>query len=1272
MTKDIMAARDAGCRAVDYTNDSEAEVPASGSDTAEHEPGSDKKQEKPNGPENPLEDDTEAAETPSSTTKDTPGDSADTDAHARTLAHTAPGRCDLSSRHIDLLRTESPGLATHGRAREDARPDNLFLTGATLPTGLIRVVVQVLQGWSGYHTNRAARAPTANISEEAQRRYYEPGGRRRHEHEMRFPSPRKARRELVSRHKDQGSNEDDDDPRHGDQDDSSEIPRPSKQLDRDHPAHDLATFYEHGGPVDGAGPKAYTEYCLIVRALVSRYGKAVPAKAIKDALSDEAEKEISRNGGPSEIDVTNDHLRRTKNFQRDGADVYMNGPTEYEIGQGVKNLFEALPRGADPKEVTDAIADLAEHGNRKKLDALYLADDPRHGDQEEDDYEEDDIGLGEWEGSVDIDPDHGHEDEWLEETNSNEKVRHGPKGGEDRLDDENEGTARHDTSQNTEQEDTNPDHGKDREAGPEAHQPTGKNEGTGPTGRPRPNGHHSDSHSAHAPRELLSLLSRPTTTGFDNRPPLTPENRRSERSDLISQVDICFVNPPSTPSPNGPAERVFEGGSPRVEEAPVKGRCTREQWGWLAPRARSQGEQWMFLRLVERARACQYESGSGEDDGWLVMSSEELHEDYGISYPTERAWRGSSLIEVWEDGEYVSPEEAKRKGTEPEARKFRVREEALREWTRLGAEGGSRRYKAHRRELVRTRKPQPMTTDLYDENRNDIPGLVKEALEVLMEADHELRLDAIEEAEKEIAQREGAEARHQLTSLRLAKEATKRQVIGEQAGVATLQNAYKIQKVSGRISFKRGGPQGLMQEIKAAAYDLEKYRNFDIRSCHTKAMEQVAEELAEVGVNVSVEPWKRYPGKYEIATRYNLPVSLVKVVEHSVKYGAVLPCSVAQVKEFYVDDDEDEEETHNWPSVAKEVKKHAEKGLIDDVDEALQTLRDVFKEMREVVTQMAEALLGDYYEAVHSGGWMENACGVTFAKHKYEPGHEQRSKVMAWALQGLEAAFCHSLTILSADSEAFSVVANEHDGLIIRKDTDSEGAFQEALSDATQKAREKSGFHLAEFVEKPFADEEDVQALYGDEGEPSEEPSEEASEGYHSEEHQAADVPAEVPAGGGDGISGDGAAGEPVLAEAQDEEAGKETRDDGTSDRVVCEDDHPGPGTIVYKEGMPDSIPDTPDPPSGSSQRPSQQQHEQDDVPPDQSPASPDETRGSGDEELDPIDILLKAGVHPGGVEAHYNEAGAESEKTPPDSGNEEPFWKEGPSRIDKLRSVPD
>jgi hypothetical protein len=546
------------------------------------------------------------------------------------------------------------------------------------------------------------------------------------------------------------------------------------------------------------------------------------------------------------------------------------------------------------------------------------------------------------------------------------------------------------------------------------------------------------------------------TNGLGTNPTDTPQNRRSERSDGSGEVDICFVNPP------------------------VRERCNRQQWARLTRVTESIQEQLVVLQLINSSWAATYNSGEEEDGRWVVMSHEVLHEEYKVPYPTENMWRNSSIIEAKQDGRYVSPDEAREKDERPEARELRVTQEFLDEWTRLGAEGGAYRYKAHRRKLVRTREPQAMTTQLYDENRNDIPELVEDALRVLQDVNQEIIVSAIEEAEESIANREGAEARDQLTSLRLAKETVERQVIQQQNGVAQLQNAYEIQEISGRVSFKRGGPQGLMGEVKAKAYDLDGYRNFDIKSCHTSAFKQVAKMLGNIGVDINVTAWERYPGKYEVAANTGLPVSLVKVVEHAVKYGAVIPHSLDQARYY-------EEQSGHYPAIAQEVKKQEQQGLLEDADAALETLNDLFVEMREVVIEMAEALLTDFYDAHHSGGWMENACGVSFGRHTWAEGHEQRSKVMAWMLQGLEAAFCHWITKLSAESEAFTVVANEHDGLIIRKDVDDEQAFQDALSAAISKAQERSGFEEAEFVEKAFADEEDVQELYGEDEEAQEE-----------------------------------------------------------------------------------------------------------------------------------------------------------------------------------------
>ena len=86
---------------------------------------------------------------------------------------------------------------------------------------------------------------------------------------------------------------------------------------------------------------------------------------------------------------------------------------------------------------------------------------------------------------------------------------------------------------------------------------------------------------------------------------------------------------------------------------------------------------------------------------------------------------------------------------------------------------------------------------------------------------------------------------------------------------------------------------------------------------------------------------------------------------------------------------------------------------------------------------------------------------------------------MAWMLQGLEAAFIHSITILSAESDDFSVVANEHDGLIVRQEADDEVTFSQALRRGMEVARHMSGFYRAQLVEKPHADEDDVVEMYG-------------------------------------------------------------------------------------------------------------------------------------------------------------------------------------------------
>jgi hypothetical protein len=465
-----------------------------------------------------------------------------------------------------------------------------------------------------------------------------------------------------------------------------------------------------------------------------------------------------------------------------------------------------------------------------------------------------------------------------------------------------------------------------------------------------------------------------------------------------------------------------------------------------------QAERLLFIHLLRCGLTARY-SASGDGEGWVIVTSKKLVREMGAPRRSEMVWRGSTLIECKDDGYYSY--------SDGEAREMRIPEEVLHEYLSLG--DGSRRYWLHTDEPERTDAPGPMATTLRDEHGNAYPELIDKALRILSEVEHPIRLSAIEDAEEGLLQRGARKAQIQLVQLRLSKETIERQVIRREDDRSFLRNAYEVQELSGRLSFKRGGPQGLLAAVKARAY--EGLTNYDIASCHTVALRQVADLLRDVDARIDLTPLEEYlerGGKDWAARHYGLPRKLVKITEHAVKYGAVLPCSVAQAKLF-------EEQSGHYPEVAKAAQKHA-----TDADKALRKLYDCFSDIRQVVLQIADALLTTYYDATKKrGSWMMyNACGIGFRPSDYEEGHQQRSKVMAWMLQGLEAAFVHSITILSEEYD-YTVIANEHDGAII------DGTVPE---EAIERARTMSGFHHAEFVIKPFADEDDIEAVYGEVG----------------------------------------------------------------------------------------------------------------------------------------------------------------------------------------------
>jgi hypothetical protein len=341
-------------------------------------------------------------------------------------------------------------------------------------------------------------------------------------------------------------------------------------------------------------------------------------------------------------------------------------------------------------------------------------------------------------------------------------------------------------------------------------------------------------------------------------------------------------------------------------------------------------------------------------------------------------------------------------------------------------------------------------------------------------------------------------------------------------GVAYIQNAYEIQEVSGRKTFRRGGPQGLPAVLKSFAYSMEDVYNYDIKSSQTTGLRQLAEDLRRVGYDVDTEALDTYierGGKDWVTQNYDLPRSLVKRVEHAIKFGAGIPDSMESAYRLRFDDDNN----FDMPEIAEHVEEYYTHR--EAQNRVLSDLNEVFGPQVQMIEDLAEGLITAYWDA-HSqaggrgkGRFMRNHAGITFCKHDhrepvyengelvdYKYGHEAHSQAMAWYLQGLEAAYVDAITILSTEYD-YEVMANEHDGCI------TTGRVPDR---AKRRAREISGSRNAKLVPKRFEDEEDVRELCNKHGfnYPSPPFEETSTDPCKTQENPGDDEPQSKPASG--------------------------------------------------------------------------------------------------------------------------------------------------------------
>lgn len=122
----------------------------------------------------------------------------------------------------------------------------------------------------------------------------------------------------------------------------------------------------------------------------------------------------------------------------------------------------------------------------------------------------------------------------------------------------------------------------------------------------------------------------------------------------------------------------------------------------------------------------------------------------------------------------------------------------------------------------------------------------------------------------------------------------------------------------------------------------------------------------------------------------------------------------------------------------------------DTIDVTLQRLREALAPLVVDLKSWHKIIKKECSET----GYLTNALGITRSKESFE----KTAGMIAHILQGLEAYFIHTLTIL-ADRYDFQPIVNEHDGLI------TIGAIP---NEAMKEAQEAKGLRCLELREKAF------------------------------------------------------------------------------------------------------------------------------------------------------------------------------------------------------------
>ncbi len=380
------------------------------------------------------------------------------------------------------------------------------------------------------------------------------------------------------------------------------------------------------------------------------------------------------------------------------------------------------------------------------------------------------------------------------------------------------------------------------------------------------------------------------------------------------------------------------------------------------------------------------------------------------------------------------------------------------------------------------KRKNPTKTKYYDSNRNPIfVGYQKKAVKLIKPCKvNRKQVDDLLERRKLEVDLGLCSVKEELRYIHDLRcwEGIVRRMTSIEGDFLIYESAWDSQD-SCRITELDGGLQNASRELKEAMIKDTGYINLDLKSSQVYGAKT---ELSKFGIDTSWFDYYQVAGKQKLAANIGISVDcwkgllcsilmggfpeinkkgelIAKNMDELIKYKCVRKYVCPEVGIDVVWDVENNRYSYLVPNPDNPYRDSRVFEIVKNVIKECRTLIDGIKQWHDKLFDAYVANTGNnkarFIATNKADGRLNVSQYVTKRKHKYHLSNEGKRKLAAHILQGKEAAFIHYITAFSG--EDFTVVSNQHDGLII------EGTIPMEL---IYNARSFSGLPYAELEEK--------------------------------------------------------------------------------------------------------------------------------------------------------------------------------------------------------------